>query len=125
MRFSKYIKIISGNILGEGVNIKTSRGLISRSILRPQDGSGADILPTDTGSRIGLLFVPTIHDSNKAEMHFIINGEDQGPCIKNIPYKECPLHAVVDVYGTTKQVKIIQLYGGISKINYTTNIIFL
>lgn len=44
-------------------------------------------------------------------MHFIINGEDQGPCTKDIPYKEGALHAVVDVYGTTKQVKIIQLYG--------------
>lgn len=58
-----------------------------------------------------MLFVPTLHDKDKAEMHFIINGEDQGPCTKDIPYKEGALHAVVDVYGTTKQVKIIQLYG--------------
>lgn len=43
-------------------------------------------------------------------MHFIINGIDHGPCVSDIPYKETPLHAVVDVYGTTKQVKIIQLY---------------
>lgn len=55
--------------------------------------------------------MPTLNDANKAEMHFIINGEDQGPCTKDIPYKEGALHAVVDVYGTTKQVKIIQLYG--------------
>jgi neuralized-like protein 2 len=45
-------------------------------------------------------------------MHFIINGEDQGACTKEIPYKEKALFAVVDVYGTTKQVRIIQLYGG-------------
>lgn len=63
------------------------------------------------GSRIGVVFVPNPNDSSKAEMHFIINGEDQGPCTKDIPYKDGPLHAVVDVYGTTKQVKIIQLYG--------------
>lgn len=44
-------------------------------------------------------------------MHFIINGVDQGPCVKNIPFRNGALHAVVDVYGTTKQVKIIQLYG--------------
>lgn len=44
-------------------------------------------------------------------MHFIINGVDQGPCVRNIPYKNGALHAVVDVYGTTKQVKIVQLYG--------------
>jgi neuralized-like protein 2 len=49
---------------------------------------------------------------NSAEMHFIINGEDQGPCVRNIPYNNGALHAVVDVYGTTKQVRIIQLYGG-------------
>lgn len=63
------------------------------------------------GSRIGVVYVPNPVDSSKAEMHFIINGEDQGPSTKDIPYKEGPLHAVVDVYGTTKQVKIIQLYG--------------
>ena len=55
--------------------------------------------------------MPLSKDSNSAEMHFIINGEDQGPCTRDIPYKEGALHAVVDVYGTTKQVKIIQLYG--------------
>lgn len=99
--------------IGDGFFIRTSRGIIPRSVLRPisQDSSGTDILPTDTGSRIGVLFIPTVHDPNKAEMHFIINGEDQGPCTKDIPYKEGALHAVVDVYGTTKQVKIIQLYG--------------
>lgn len=73
--------------------------------------SGTEILPTDTGSRIGLFFIPTKKDPNLAEMHFIINGEDQGACTNNIPYKDGSLHAVVDVYGTTKQVKIIQLYG--------------
>lgn len=50
--------------------------------------------------------------SDTAEMHFIINGEDQGVCSKDIPYKAGPLRAVVDVYGTTKQVRIVQLYGG-------------
>lgn len=94
--------------------IRTTRGVIPRSILKPisQDGSGTDILPTDTGSRVGVMYVPTRQDSDKAEMHFIINGKDQGPSTKSIPYKEGALHAVVDVYGTTKQVKIVQLYGG-------------
>lgn len=63
-----------------------------------------------SGSRIGVLFVPTKHDINRAQMHFIINGYDQGPCTQDIPYKEGALHAVVDVYGTTKQVRVIQLY---------------
>ena len=99
------------NIIGDGINVKTSRGVISRSLLKPITGSGSDILPTDTNSRIGVIFVPTQHDPDKAEMHFIINGEDQGACTKEIPFKEGALHAVIDVYGTTKQVKIIQLYG--------------
>lgn len=73
-------------------------------------GCSQNILPTDTGSRIGVMYVPQA-GSDKAEMHFIINGEDQGVCQKDIPYKAGPLHAIVDVYGTTKQVRIVQLYG--------------
>lgn len=101
------------NILGDGINVRTSRGVFPRNLLRPmsQDGGSADILPTDTHSRIGIIFVPTPNEAGKAEMHFIINGEDQGPCTQDIPYTEGALHVVIDVYGTTKQVKIIQLYG--------------
>lgn len=103
---------ISINVLGDGINIKTARGLISRSILKPiVRGGNTDILLTDKGSRIGVVFVPIPNENNLAEMHFIINGEDQGPCTREIPYKEGALHAVVDVYGTTKQVKIVQIYG--------------
>lgn len=88
--------------------------MIPRSALKPivHDGEGSEILLTDKGSRIGVVFVPTPHNHDLAEMHFIINGEDQGPCVRDIPYKQGALHAVVDVYGTTKQVKIVQLYGG-------------
>lgn len=32
----------------------------------------------DTGSRIGVLFVPTKEDKDLAEMHFIVNGDDLG-----------------------------------------------
>lgn len=106
--------IAEQQILGDGHNVRTSRGCIPRSLLRPSPTSPAeDILPTDVGSRIGVMYVPTSGrlEGDYAEMHFIINGEDQGPCTKDIPYKEGPLHAVIDVYGTTKQVRIIQLYG--------------
>lgn len=96
----------------EKLFIRTSRGIIPRSSLKAVSPDGSEVLPTDTGSRIGIIYVENPFDSNKAEMHFIINGEDQGPCTKDIPYKEGALHAVVDVYGTTKQVKIVQLYGG-------------
>lgn len=115
------------SILGETDLIQTPQGSFSRSLLGPVRGSGAretnetspsassvrrtqgNILPTDIGSRIGILYLVV---NGKAEMHFLINGEDQGPCARNIPYKDGPLFAVVDVYGTTKQVRVIQLYGG-------------
>lgn len=40
------------NNIGEGFFIRTSRGIISRNILKPvsHDGSGTDILPTDSGT---------------------------------------------------------------------------
>ncbi|XP_014245043.1 neuralized-like protein 2 [Cimex lectularius] len=92
--------------------VHTSRGTISKSILKPDKYQ--DVSPTDVGSRIGVFFSPiksNYLDGDYAEMHFIINGEVQGPCYSFIPYKEGPLYAVVDIYGTTKQVKIVQLYG--------------
>lgn len=99
------------HILGTGMIVKTSRGPVPKSMLRPSNGNSAEILlPTDIGSRIGVIFVPVPYDPDKAQMHFIINGVDHGPCVSDIPYKDTALHAVVDVYGTTKQVKIIQLY---------------
>lgn len=56
------------------------------------------------------MYIPV--DDKEAEMHYIINGVDMGTCAKHIPYKNTPLHVVVDVYGTTKKVRIIQLYHG-------------
>ncbi|EFN76015.1 neuralized-like protein 2 isoform X1 [Harpegnathos saltator] len=103
-------------LVTDGVNVQTSRGVIPYSVLRPNTlGSSQYILPTDAGSRIGIMYVPQA-GSDKAEMHFIINGEDQGVCGKDIPYKAGPLRAVVDVYGTTKQVRIVQLYGAVSTL---------
>lgn len=123
-------------VLGSTDVILTPRGKVHRSMLQPscraayrernvrdrlgpRDGPGIggggdgftqdSILPTDVGSRIGIMFKVT---NNEARMHFIFNGEDQGPSDDVIPYRKGPLFAVVDVYGTTKQVRIVQLYGG-------------
>nr|CAH7714454.1 unnamed protein product [Callosobruchus chinensis] len=93
---------------GEKDFIKTCRGTLPISLLKPLRSPSRDILPTDMGSRIGIMYVPT--DQQHANMHYIINGEDQGPCIKGIPFTLAPLHVVVDVYGTTKKVRIVQLY---------------
>lgn len=88
--------------------LKTCWGSVSLNQLRPVRSSS--ILPTDIGSRIGVMYIPT--DELQAAMHFIINGEDQGACVKAIPFAQAPLYAVVDVYGTTKKVRIIQLPAG-------------
>lgn len=102
-------------LITDGLSVETSRGTIPYSVLKPNIvGSCQNILPTDTGSRIGVMYVPQM-GSDKAEMHFIINGEDQGVFARDIPYKDSPLYAIVDVYGTTKQVRIVQLYGGMCK----------
>lgn len=46
------------------------------------------------------------------ELHVIVNSEDQGP-VASIPYTKEPLYVVIDVYGCTKQVRIVQKpYGG-------------
>lgn len=110
------------SVLGDSEIIHTPQGSFNRSLLLPLNRLNNytnvyshvskreqdQILPTDIGSRIGIMYHVV---DNCAEMHFIINGEDQGPTVKNIPYQSGPLHAVVDVYGTTKQVRIVQLYG--------------
>ncbi|KAL4705540.1 hypothetical protein ACJJTC_006868 [Scirpophaga incertulas] len=119
------------SVLGDGLTVRTPRGCISKTVLKPQtqtrNGKPQGILPMDAGSRIGVMFVPCTGkgENEMAEMHFIINGEDQGPCTKGIPYKNGELHAVVDVYGTTKQVKIVQLYGVKSLQHICRNAILL
>ncbi|XP_017785088.1 PREDICTED: neuralized-like protein 2 [Nicrophorus vespilloides] len=89
-------------------SIKTCRGTVPISLLKPTKQT-LGTLPTDAFSRVGVMYIPT--SDHEANMHYIINGEDQGACVKHIPYTEMPLYVVVDVYGTTKKVRIIQLYG--------------
>ncbi|XP_069110083.1 neuralized-like protein 2 [Argopecten irradians] len=111
---------IHQSVLGDAEVIHTPQGSFSRSLLLPlrkllsnsydnnvSTSSSESALPTDIGSRIGIMYRVV---GETAEMRFIINGEDQGPCARNIPHQGGPLYAVVDVYGTTKQVRIIQLY---------------
>lgn len=76
---------------------------------------------TVDGSRIGVRIIPLDSNGNEivkpqrtkssyfraANMHLIINGEDQGPCVKKIPLDR-PLFVTIDVYSTTTGVEIIQ-----------------
>lgn len=98
----------------EGSLVRTPRGFIQLKSLLPsiksREFQGMNLLATDIGSRIGVMYVPT--SENKADMHFIINGEDQGPCAREIPYQQAPIFAVVDVYGSTKRVRVVQLNEG-------------
>lgn len=110
-------------VLGDGQVICCGgRGSFRRSLLQPRIRNLSnsnyfhdytkDLLPTDVCSRIGVMYQAS--SENTAEMHFIINGQEQGPNALNIPYRNGSLHAVVDVYGTTKQVRIVQLYPDMS-----------
>ncbi|CAG9863535.1 unnamed protein product [Phyllotreta striolata] len=102
----KWIIPGSKKVDDNGNFFKTCSGTVPLNLLKPS--RLGDILPTDTGSRIGVMYVPT--NDLQADMHYIINGEDQGACVKRIPFTQAPLHVVVDVYGATKKVRIIQLY---------------
>lgn len=94
----------------DGNHIYTSRGTFPTSILRPSRVNKTEILPTDVGSRVGVVYLPC--GENMAVMHFIINGEFVVPLPKSIPYEDGPIRAVIDVYGATKRVRIIQVYNG-------------
>lgn len=80
---------------------------------------------TFIGSRIGIVLIPVDNDTKldlykpgdqtnsthsygceKCNMHLIINGEDQGPSVTEIPLNR-PLFALVDVYSITKRVNIV------------------
>ncbi|KAM8947118.1 neuralized-like protein 2 [Pelodytes ibericus] len=65
--------------------------------------------PTARRSRIGVLYAP--QSDGTRHMHIIINGEDMGPSARGIPGKQ-PLYAVVDVFASTKSVRVIQLEYG-------------
>ncbi|KAH8391003.1 hypothetical protein KR215_003377, partial [Drosophila sulfurigaster] len=112
------------NLLGDATHVRTPRGLLPKRLLRPSmDNGNSDILLTDRGSRIGIIYVPTENDASKAELHFIINGVDKGPVSKDIPLNMAPLYVVIDVYGTTKQIRIIQLEGILSLQSACRNVI--
>lgn len=69
-----------------------------------------NVLPaTARRSRIGVLYAP--QPDGTADMHIIINGEDMGPCARRLPTAR-PLYAVVDVFASTKTVRVIPVEYG-------------
>ncbi|XP_032073134.1 neuralized-like protein 2 [Thamnophis elegans] len=74
----------------------------------------ANVLPpTARKSRIGVLFTP--QPDGTAHMHIVINGEDMGPSARGLPGSR-PLYAVVDVFASTKSVRIIQVEYGLPSL---------
>ena len=65
--------------------------------------------PTARRSRLGVLFCP--RPDGTADMHIVINGEDMGPSARGLPATQ-PLYTVVDVFASTKSVRLIQLEYG-------------
>ncbi|XP_060627438.2 neuralized-like protein 2 [Anolis sagrei] len=65
--------------------------------------------PTARKSRIGVLYAP--RPDGTADMHIVINGEDMGPSARGLPASR-PLYAVVDVFASTKSVRVIQVEYG-------------
>ncbi|XP_048354742.1 neuralized-like protein 2 [Sphaerodactylus townsendi] len=70
----------------------------------------SNVLPaTARRSRIGVLY--TLQPDGTANMHMVINGEDMGPSAKGLPASH-PLYAVVDIFASTKSVRLIQVEYG-------------
>ncbi|XP_061297324.1 neuralized-like protein 2 [Pezoporus flaviventris] len=69
--------------------------------------------PTARRSRIGVLYTP--QPDGTADMHIIINGEDMGPSARHLPTAR-PLYAVVDVFASTKSVRVIPVDYGLPSL---------
>uniref|UniRef100_A0A8V5H327 Uncharacterized protein n=1 Tax=Melopsittacus undulatus TaxID=13146 RepID=A0A8V5H327_MELUD len=69
--------------------------------------------PTARRSRIGVLYTP--QPDGTADMHIIINGEDMGPSARQLPTAR-PLYAVVDVFASTKSVRVIPVDYGLPSL---------
>ena len=81
-------------------------GFVTNSKLNVNLLKGSEnILPTDVGSRIG------IHITVNGELFFFVNGTKFGPFTTDLPIQYNDVFAVVDLYGITKQIKVIQVQG--------------
>ncbi|XP_044744350.1 neuralized-like protein 2 [Coccinella septempunctata] len=98
---------IPKNVSYDSKNIRTCRGVIPRYCLKSSRAQDGKIDASDVGSRIGVMFIPT--SETIADMHVIINGIDEGPLYTDIPYRDAPIYATINLRGSTKKIKIIQL----------------
>ncbi|NXG72065.1 NEUL2 protein, partial [Baryphthengus martii] len=64
-------------------------------------------------SRIGVLYALQLDGT--ADMHIVINGEDMGPSARRLPTTR-PLYAVIDVFASTKSVRVIPVEYGLPSL---------
>ncbi|MEE6526356.1 hypothetical protein FKM82_026965 [Ascaphus truei] len=76
--------------------------------------------PTARRSRIGVLYEP--QSDGTRNMHIIINGEDMGASARGIPGTR-PLYAVIDVFASTKSVRVIQLEYGFPSLQTLSRLV--
>ncbi|VDN50310.1 unnamed protein product [Dracunculus medinensis] len=70
-------------------------------------------LPTDVGSVIGVYYEPV--DFHQARLHILLNNNDLEPKVF-VPL-DVPLYAVVDVYGITKQVRVVPVIRTVPRLS--------
>lgn len=98
--------------------IETCRGKYLKSSLRNTTfikNAPKTMRNIEVGYKIGVVYIPRNDDI--ADLFFIFNGDLFGPYALEIPYKETPLYAAVDVYGRTQKVRILQIQAG----NFSSN----
>lgn len=98
--------------------IETCRGSYSRIALQKTpfvENTPSAMKNLDVGFKVGVVYIP--RNDEVADLFYLINGDLFGPYALQIPYKEVPLHVVIDVYGRTRKVRILQIQPG--KGDYT------
>ena len=92
---------------------RQSESFVKSTRLNPNLLKGNDnVLPTDIGSRIG------IHVTLKGALYFFVNGIQFGPFTSDVPIRYGEVFAVVDLYGITKQIRVIQVEGEMELCTY-------
>ncbi|XP_013418958.1 neuralized-like protein 4 [Lingula anatina] len=59
---------------------------------------GIDLDTLDEGDKVGVM------KTSNGELHFFVNGQDQGEAVSNLPNK---VYAVIDLYGKCAQVSVL------------------
>lgn len=109
-----------GNVVRIGRNVLPLHFLVSPDLIpivvdcnsSDDELASQKMFATSVGSRIGVTY--DIRDNletmeKECFMHLLINGEDQGATRMDGAEIDQPFYATVDVYGTSKQVRIVQV----------------